>query len=209
MSQEDFSDGAPEPVREFAGDDLTPPGMEVEEPEVMSPAPPKTEPSVAQQKAPSKASRLFRKVMLYLIAGLVFFSLGIVATWYVKVIPVQQEAETARTAVVEEIARLEAQIAEDDLHFHLLNSLVDVYSAQVAIGQEDAAGVRAALAGTDSRLEMVETALEDDSASAIAALRAQLERVIDAIDGDLESATSGLERLASNLLAFERSMYGE
>lgn len=207
MSQEDFSDAAAEPAEELESEMMVSEEIVAEEPEVHAPPPPKPEPPAA--KPPSRASRIFRKVMLYLIGILIMFMLGFIAAWYFQVIPARQAAEEAQNMVVEEIDQLEAQIAEDELHFHLLNALVDVYSAQVAIGQEDAAGVRAALAGTDDRLAMVEETLEDDSASAIAALRTQLETVIGMIDEDLGAANTGLERLASNLLAFERSMYGE
>ncbi|MBN2554913.1 MAG: hypothetical protein JXA97_03150 [Anaerolineales bacterium] len=214
MSQEDLIDTSAQP----GGDPLentydsapqsaaaAESGMQAPEPGIAEPKPEPVAP-----KPPSRMSRFFRKVMLYSIGVLCIFLVGYITAFYLQVIPARQSEGEARAAVSAEIEALQAEIAEGERHFHLMNALVDVYSAQVALVAEDSAGVRAALAGTDDRLQLVEETQEDDSANALAALRTQLSTVLASIDdNDLVAAGAGLERLASNLLALERSMFGE
>ena len=213
MSQEDLIDTSEQP----GGDPLentynTASQPAAAEEPMLPPEPgiaaPKPEP--AAPKPPSRVNRFFRKVMLYSIGVLSIFMVGYITAFYLQVIPARQSESEAQAAVSTEIEALEAEIAAGERHFHLMNALVNVYSAQVALVAEDSAGVRAALAGTDDRLQLVEEAQEDDSANALAALRTQLSTVLASIDdNDLAGAGAGLERLASNLLALERSMFDE
>jgi len=214
MSQEDLIDTSAQPggdPLENTNNTASQPAA-ADAPETRAPEPgvvaPKPEP--AAPKPPSRVNRFFRKVMLYIIGVLCVFMVGYISAFYLQVIPARQSEAEARAAVSAEIETLQAEIAASERHFHLMNALVDVYSAQVALVAEDSAGVRAALAGTDDRLQMVEVAQGDDSANALAALRTQLSTVLASVDdSDLAGAGAGLERLASNLLALERSMFGE
>jgi len=205
MSQEDFNGSSEQPISDT-------PEIEPLMDDVATPVEPvtpihKEEPS--KPKPPSKANRFFRKVMLYLIGILSVFLVGFITAWYFKVVPLNQALEDVRAEVATDVASLEAQIADDEIRFHLMNALVDVYSARVALAAEDTPGVRVALAGTDERLGLVEDSVIEDSADAVASLRERLDAVLQTVEEDPAAADRILERLASNLLTLERSLFGE
>lgn len=205
MSQEEFDGSSAQPISDM-------PEVEPVLEDAAAPVEPERQmekEAPAKPKPPSKASRFFRKVMLYLIGILSVFLIGFIAAWYTQVVPQRQAEERVRAEVAAEIAALESELAENELRFHLMNALVDVYSARIALGAEDVAGVRVALAGTDDRLALVEEALADDSADAVAALRERLDEVLETVADDPAAADLILDRLATNLLTLERSMYGE
>ena len=191
------------------------------------PAAVEMEPIEAAPRPPSRLGRFFRKVLLWSIGLLGVFALGMGALWVTQVRRLQDERKTLRneietlqaegTAAVEalraeqsgEIETLEKAIGEANLHVQLVNALVDVSSARVALGQEDIVGVRAALAGTDDRLATLQKELGSDGTSAVKALREQLASALSALKEDPALSDQELERLIANLLALERSVFSE
>lgn len=185
---------------------------------------PYEEPSEEQ---PVRMRPFLRRALLWLVGLLGVFALGVAATWFTQVTRLQREnaalqeeiaaveaeAETEIASIREELgAEIEAlneRLAESELEIELLNALVDVSSAQVAFKLGDEVGVRAALAGTDDRLAMLQRELSPDGAAAVDALRERLETVLDELGSDTDAVEEELERLSVNLLALERSLFGD
>ncbi|NIS82386.1 MAG: hypothetical protein GTO14_19760 [Anaerolineales bacterium] len=178
-------------------------------------------------RPPSRLSRFFRRVLLWSVGLIGVFALGVGATWVTQVSRLQDERralldrvdalQAESTAALEalraehsaEIEAIQKDIDDANLHIQLVNALVDVSSARVALGQEDIVGVRAALAGTDERLATLQKELGPDGTSAVQALRDQLSSVLGALGEDPTLTDQELERLIANLLALERSVFSE
>jgi hypothetical protein len=206
---------------------------DVEPPDIIAPEPAVSEVEVSEDleqvitPPPSKLRRLLRSALLWAVGMVGVFALGVGATWFTQVsrfraendalrvemeamrIEAAAELETLRTQHEEEIDALRADSAEAESHIDLLNALVDLASARVALGLKDVVGVRAALAGTDERLEALQQVQGEDGKVAVQALREQLADVLDDLKDDLSTADKSLERLAANLLVLERSLFSD
>jgi hypothetical protein len=185
-----------------------------------------------KQKPPAgrmdRVKGFLRKLLMWVIGLLGVFALG-VGTAYVFLVrdlkterdDLQSQVEALQTeqATIEDSIRAEcdaemedvqAKVDEANLHVQLVNALVDVSSARVALGQDDLVGIRAALAGTDERLAHLQEGLGADGTAAVEALRNQLADLLDNLgQQDALSLDQELERLTSNLLALERSLFSE
>lgn len=236
MAPNDMSEEAEMPEEEIsetgAGMPVSEEGLEVEQeayeepPEELEPAP------------PSRLQAFARRALMWTVGLLGVFALGVAATWFTQVTRLQREtaslrdelasvemeaeaeiatlreelqAEKAaqRAEMQEELDSLTSSLEETELQIELLDVLVDVSSAQVAFKIEDEAGVRAALAGTDERLAALQQEYGQDGAVAVQALRDRLQTVLDELGRDAQAVEEALERLSVNLLALERSLYGE
>ena len=205
------------------------PMPELVEPETPPEAPSEPEPGLESvEKEPARPG-LLRKILLWAVAVLLIFSLGVGACWLTQVQPqrerinsLENRAQTAESQVESlqaEVARLtpfeaeneslQAQLKRTGQHLDLLFVLVDVTSAQLAMVQEDAIAAKAALTGTDMRLSSLEADLDGNNASTVKGLRERLGLVLQEIDTDAFAARRDLEILANNLLSLERSLFGE
>jgi len=184
-----------------------------------------------KQKPPTgrmdRAKGFVRKVLMWVFGLIGVFALGVGTAYVVMVrglqtekddLQSQVEALQAEQATIEDTIRaqcdaemedVQAAVDEANLHVQLVNALVDVSSARVALGQDDLVGIRAALAGTDDRLANLREGLGTDGTAAVQALRDQLAGLLDNLGGDTLSLDQELERFASNLLALERSLFSE
>jgi uncharacterized protein HemX len=187
--------------------------------------------TVKKPKPPSgrmdRVKGFVRKLLLWVIGLAVVFGLGVGVAWFTLVRDIRTENNDlqsqvstleAERATIEEsvradcdakIADIQAQADEANLHVQLVNALVDVSSARVALGQDDLVGIRAALAGTDDRLASLQAGLGADGTTAVQALRDQLKDLLDNLGQDPLSLDQDLERLTANLLALERSLFSE
>ncbi len=186
---------------------------------------------VKKQKPPSgrmeRAKGFLRKLGMWVLGLAGVFALGVGVAWFTLVRDLRTEkadlqeqvaALEAESATIEdslraecdaEIEDIQAQADEANLQVQLVNALVDMSSARVALGQDDLVGIRAALAGTDERLASLQAGLGADGTTAVQALREQLADLLDNLGQDALSLDQDLERLTSNLLALERSLFSE
>jgi hypothetical protein len=208
-------------------------GPEIEPSDVIAEEPAVSEVEVSEDleqvitPPPSRIRRFLRSALLWAVGMVGVFALGVGATWFTQVsryraendalraemesirIEAAAELESLRTQHEEEIADLRAGSAEAESHIDLLNALVDLASARVALGLKDVVGVRAALAGTDDRLEALQQVQGEDGQVAVQALRDQLADVLNDLKDNLSAADKSLERLAANLLVLERSLFSD
>jgi hypothetical protein len=177
---------------------------------------------------PPSRFRLFLIRALRWITGIMLvFVLGVVAMWAIRVRPVQSELQSLQTdletmqeqvatleervrsllPLEEENASLQAELAETEQQMSIRGVLVDVTSAQLAMAQEDPIAAKAALAGTDDRLQKLDVELV--GTDTLEGLRTRLALVVDEVDSDAFAARRDLQILANNLISLERSLFGE
>ncbi|MCK4692356.1 MAG: hypothetical protein KAT23_01915 [Anaerolineales bacterium] len=178
-------------------------------------------------KPPSKLRRFMSRALRWVTGFMVVFACGVAVTWVVQVRPgleqigsLRAELESAQNQIdsleseVESLHPLEGEnsslrneITTTKQRMDLLSVLVDVTAAQLAIAQEDPIAAKAALAGTDDRLMALDVELI--GADTVEGLRNRLALVLEEVDDNAFAAQRDLQILASNLLALERSLFGE
>lgn len=202
---------------------------EVTEPEAQGPPqeseeqPP--EPVAEQEQKP----RRLRRFLIWTVGLLLLFALGVVAAWFLQIGPVREQNRTLRSdlntaqqrvetlsADVDRLQPLEAenetlreQVDQLESHIFLLDVLVDVSKAQLALAEEDAIAAEDALQDTGQRLEQLEQRLSGSDAEAVAGMRERLNLAIQEVETDEFAARRDLEILANNLIALEQSLFGE
>jgi hypothetical protein len=205
------------------------------QPERPSPIP-ESEPEVVE--APSvesveieaaQPSRRFRKILLWGVGFVVVFAAGVVLSWFLQVRPqaakiaeLSAEALSAQEQIdelnaeveglrplVKENAALAEELVSTRAHLNLLSVLVDVTTAQLALAQEDDIAAKAALTGTDARLDELKSTLVGANANEVNDMMGRLQLVLEEVESDTFAARRDLEILANNLLALERVLFGE
>ena len=174
----------------------------------------------------SRAGGFLKRAFRWVVIFLVVFTLGIVAMLFVRVGPLTDERDSLSHSLAEaqaanqdlqtEIDRLEGVEQENralsealqrtEVKLALLNILVDVTRAQLALAQEDPLRVAAALEGTGEKLAILRDLMQD---SDLEGIRERLVLVLAEADGDPFAAERDLEILANSLLAIERELSGE
>ena len=171
----------------------------------------------------SRIGRFFKRALRWVVALLIVFTLGVVAMQIVRVRPLTEEqnsldqwladAQAAQQDLQNELNRLEGVEAENqeltlsleqsEARLVVLNILVDITRAQLALTQEDTAGVAAALQDTGEKLKLLRDLVREDD---LTGLRERLVLVLSEVDEDPFAAERDLEILANTLLEIEREM---
>lgn len=177
---------------------------------------------------PSKLRLFLRRLLPWVVAILVIFTLGVGATWLARVVPQQKEidnleqemenllnaAELSASEIedllplIDENASLQSDLSEAELQVKVLSIQADVASAQLALLAEDFITAKASLAGTDTRLETLISNLESEDRNTVQGMLTRLELVLEELGEDSFAAIRDLEVLSSNLAALERSLFG-
>jgi hypothetical protein len=158
---------------------------------------------------PKKRRITLRWILVRLVLLLIFFALGVLATWWVLLRPAQAEVNAVRATATAQFEMIEEQMSRGDARASLLNALADVSSALVELGQSNTAGARAALAGTDNRLASLEDLVAEDAVAAVQGMRQQLAAALNALEDSPDEALTELNNLARSILALERSLYDQ
>lgn len=202
---------SPTPVPEIKPGPVVPPSLESDSEET------------------AKSSRTLRKVLLWAVGLVIVFAVGVMLVWTLQVRPQaaqiasqQSEILTAKEQtellseevqglrpLAEQNTQLREELSSAKAHLDLLNVLVDVTTAQLALAQEDVIAARAALTGTIARVRALESTLEGADADAVSEMSGRLQLVLEELESDSFAARRDLEILANNLLALERVLFGE
>lgn len=230
--QPEVEPSVPETVSEPIEPEIETPPVEPDievppvEPELLEEEPPEIMPEV-EPPPPSRLRLLLNRALRWIVVFMLVFALGIVATWVIRVSPAQAEVKSLQAELdalqdqittlddqvqsllplEEENASLLEQIAQTEQQMAIRGVLVDVTSAQLAMAQEDTFAAKAALAGTDDRLQKLD--IELVGTDTLEGLRTRLALVVDEIDSDAFAAQRDLQILANNLITLERSLFGE
>ncbi len=187
------------------------------------------EPDTPETKDESRAGRLLKRALRWAVLLLVIFTLGVVAMQFIQVQPLRAERDSLDQSLAEagatqqelqaELSRLDKVEAENQVlaeslnqaeaRLVLLNVLVDVTRAQLALAQDDPVRVAAALQGTGEKLRSLRDLLGPSAASELEGLRERLVLVLSEVDGDPFAAERDLEILANTLLEIEREQSRE
>jgi hypothetical protein len=179
-----------------------------------------------ETKEESRVGRFFKRALRWVVVVLIIFTLGVVAMQIVRVGPLTDERNSLDQSLAEaqatgqglqaELDRLEGVEAENEelarslqqseARLVVLNILVDVTRAQLALAQEDTASVAAALQETGQKLNSLRDLVGEDE---LTGLRERLVLVLSEVDGDPFAAERDLEILANTLLAIERELATE
>jgi len=174
----------------------------------------------------SRVGGFLKRALRWIVIFLVVFTLGIVAMQFVRVRPLTDErnglsqslaeAQAASQDLQTEIDRLEGveqenralteTLQQTEVKLTLLNILVDVTRAQLALAQEDPLRVAAALQGSGEKLATLRDLMGD---SDLEGIRERLVLVLSEVDNDPFAAERDLEILANILLEIERELSGE
>jgi hypothetical protein len=188
-------------------------------------------PAGAPEPAPlpdAPKPRRLRRFLLWAVGLLVLFALGVVAAWYLQIKPVRDENQVLQSDLVaaqqrvEELSSevdrltpfeaeyesLKAQVATLESHIFLLDVLVDVSKAQLAMAEEDPIAAESALEGTRSRLRQLENRLDGDDVETVQGMSERLVLVLQEVQTDAFAARRDLEILANNLIALEQRLFG-
>ncbi len=93
-------------------------------------------------------------------------------------------------------------------HLELLQTLVDVRNAQLALFQDDVEGAKTALVSTQQRLNNLLPRIPEFDANLAQSLPQRLSLIVSGLDRDTDTAKIDLELFAKDLLAVEVMMFG-
>ncbi len=164
-----------------------------------SPLPPdRPGPSSAPPKPKtSPTGRFFRGLLRWVTAIAFVFCLGVLAVWFLRVRPQSEQISQMQT----KIFTLQKQVSGPQPQVEILQCLLDVSKAQVALTQQGGtADVQQALSGTDALLAQLQTELPPDQSQTLQAARTRLSMVLGEASSNSFAAGKDLEVLA-NLLA--------
>jgi hypothetical protein len=230
--QPEVEPSVPEGVSEPIEPEIETPPVEPEieappvEPELLEEEPPELMPEV-EPPPPSRFSLLLNRALRWITGIMLVFVLGVAAMWAIRVRPTQAELNSLQAEMdamqdqitiledqvlsllplEEENASLQEELTQTEQQMAIRGVLVDVTSAQLAMAQEDTFAAKAALAGTDDRIQKLD--MELVGTDTLEGLRTRLALVVDELDSDAFAAQRDLQILANNLISLERSLFGE
>jgi septal ring factor EnvC (AmiA/AmiB activator) len=168
-----------------------------------APTPAPTPPSrVATAGVPPKTSaagRFFRGLLRWVTAIALVFCLGVLAMWYVRVRPQTEQISQLQT----QNSALQKRINGPQPQFEILECLLDVSKAQVALVQGGQDSARQALSGTDARLTKLEQELPPDQTHALQDARNRLALVLGEMGSNSLAARNDLEVLSYDLASLQ------
>lgn len=193
---------------------------------------PAEEPQVTDPEEPVEADeepRRLRRFLFWTVGLLVLFALGVVAAWFLQIQPMREENRSLRTDLADawqrveslssEVERLqpleaqnealEEQVAQLESHIFLLDVLVDVSKAKIALVEENPIAAENALQGTGERLQQLQERLSADDAETVRGMSERLALAQEELETDEFAARRDLEILANNLIALEQLLFGE
>ncbi|MFP3853291.1 MAG: hypothetical protein ACLFWD_03245 [Anaerolineales bacterium] len=191
--------------------------------------PPEEDIPAAEASSESRTSRWARTALRW-AAGLgLFFALGVLVVFFVRVRPQSDQIRSLQRQLDErndEVARLgdrveglepleqeneelRAELKAREQQLELLSVLVDLTTAQLDLLQDQPEAAASALEDTDALLESLAEGLEAENAERIQSMRNRLELVLEGLDDDTFAAQRDLEIMANNLVDLEQRMFGE
>jgi hypothetical protein len=121
----------------------------------------------------------------------------------------KRDLEAQLSDTQSQVENLNAELLDSQLHVDVMKTLIDVTSAQLALENQDTVTAKASLTGTDARLMNLQEKLDGEDQATIQGMRDRLILSLDELETNRFAALRDLEVLASNLLALERSLFGD
>jgi len=185
-------------------------------------------PTKAEKTQPGRLQRFFRKVLIWLVVIAIGFLAGIVTYHFVRYKPLSEanvetqaaldqanqeitdlQSETKKIATLEsEKSNLQDQLETATAHLELLQVLVDVSNARLALFLKDVEGAKAALANTPQRLDNLLPFIAEFDTNLAQSMPQRLSLIVSGLERDIETAKIDLELFTKDLLKIERTMFG-
>lgn len=183
-----------------------------------APAVPAQEPVGKPQ--PTRFQLFFRKALLWLTLFAISFLAGAVAMYVIRLQPAQSRLDVVETELIEanqEIEDLESFEAENQIlsaklesttaHLELLQVLVDVNTARLALLIGDPEAAQVALEGTDQHLETVLPQIESYDPTLAETLPQRLSLIQSNLETDPDTAAVDFDLLMKDLLKVENALF--
>ncbi len=176
-------------------------------------------PEAPAPKPPSRVGGFLRIALRWAVGIALVFLLGLLVTWFTLVKPktaelrelqtelgtAQAELETLRPLQAEN-EELQAQADLANTRLAVVEALVDVTSAQVALFMNDPEAAHTHLSETGDRLTAISSLIGVSAADEIATSRTRLDQILAEIDQDPFAARRDLEVLANTLATLAREV---
>ncbi|MFH2040569.1 MAG: hypothetical protein ABIJ65_14145 [Chloroflexota bacterium] len=178
-------------------------------------------PSKPEKQPLSRGRRFWRASLIWLAAIAIAFTAGVLTFNFLRYQPQIKELTQAyetTTDLQNQVNSLTAELntANDRLavledaqtHLELMQVLVDVNNARLALADKDVPAAKAALEKTSQHLEDLAPRLSAADASLVTSLPQRLTLILSGLDNDVETAKVDLELLAGNLMEIATSLFG-
>lgn len=166
---------------------------------------------------------VLRNVLRWSLTILISFGLGVLATYFVFLMPTQKELNQTNSDLNEaaqEIEALESQLAELDQINHeletqldsietrlnLLSIISDVRAAHLATLDDNYAGALLSLNDASQTLRQLNDILGENQSEVITTIQEDLSEIQEALKSDPEVAATELDRLTTNMIRLERTI---
>ena len=180
-----------------------------------------------EQKKPSKARLIFRRILVWLVVIAIAFAAGFFVDSVLRYQPEQvkverltTELEDARieiTALEAEISRLsefeeknltlEENITKATIHLTLLSARAAVADASLALEQDRTADAKLALDKVGSTLESLKSLVTEDQAEVVETMIQRHNLIVNELNDDSFSAQTDLVVLAGKLNSLENTLF--
>ena len=120
-----------------------------------------------------------------------------------------QEANDRITSLEGEGKTLQEELDTAKAHLELLQVLVEISNARLALFLNDAEGTKAALVSTPQRLDNLLPRITEFDANLAQSMPQRLSLIIIGLERDTETAKIDLELLTKNLLDIEAALFGD
>ena len=171
---------------------------------------------------PGRLQLFFRKILIWLVVLALTFLAGIVTYHYLRYKPLSEAiVDTERLnievqAANKKIAALEGEkkTLQDELeaaaaHLKLLQVLVDVNNARMALFLDDVEAAKAVLVNTRQRLENLLPTITEFDANLAQSMPQRLNLIISGLERDTETVKIDLELFTKDLLEIEAALFGD
>ena len=158
-----------------------------------TPAPPENvaASTKAEKTQPGRLGRFFRKVLTWLVVLAIVFLAGFVTDHYLRYKPLQDELKTATA------------------HLELVQVLVDVSNARLALFLNDVVGAKAALSDTQQRLDNLLPRIAIFDINLAQSMPQRLSLIRSGLERDPETAKIDLDLFSKDLLKIEAALFNE
>jgi uncharacterized protein (DUF3084 family) len=203
------------------------------QPEPTSKPDPQSAPIKPVKPAPGRFRRIWRTALIWLAVVAVAFLAGMLTFNFMRYKPLNEtltQTQTELAQAQQSIGDLEPKLAaanekitalEDDneaiqseldtatTHLELLQVLVDVSNARLALADGDVPAAKTALQNTSQRLESLAPRIAVVDTNLAESMPQRLTLILSGLDSDVETAKVDLELLTGNLLDAEAALFGQ
>lgn len=151
---------------------------------------------IKADKEPTRFQRFMQKTLTWLAAGAVVFAAGF-ATFYF----------TIYQDKVEQLNQVETALANEQDYSRLLSIMVDIYSARIALTEENTSAAKSALSDTQDTLDEIIEVIRKFDANLAETLPQRLSLIRASIDGKIENAIVDCDLMINDLRDIEKSLY--